>query len=73
MLKYKMAFWSITAPAMIPFAMLVILAIVNPFWFRNDFINWTEKFARRVAEWRDGIGYVKYYYDKAHLFDTLKA
>jgi hypothetical protein len=71
--QYKLAFWSITGPALIPFIALVLLAIINPFWFRADMINWTEKAARKLAEWRDGTKFVKYYHDKAHLFDTLKA
>lgn len=72
-IQYKLAFWSVTAPALIPFLVLVLLAIMNPLWFRSDFINWTERFSRKVAEWRDEKTYVKYFYDKAHLFDKLKA
>ena len=71
--QYKIAFWSITGPALIPFIVLVILAVINPLWFRADLINWVERFARRVAEWRDETKLVKHYYDKAHLFDKLKA
>jgi len=70
--QYKLAFWSFTAPALIPFLILVLLAIINPLWFRSDMINWTERLARKVAEWRDEKTYVKYYYNKAHLFDKLK-
>lgn len=72
-MEYRIVFWSITGLALVPFIMLVIIAIINPFWFRNSFINWTEKFAKRFAEWRDGTKLVKYCYDKAHLFETLKA
>jgi hypothetical protein len=73
MFKYKMAFWSLTAPMMIPMVIIVLLAILNPFWFRNNMLSWTEQFARKLAIWRDETKYVKYYHDKAHLFDTLKA
>ena len=72
-LQYKLAFWSITGPALIPFLVLVIIAILNPLWFRADLINWVERFARKVAEWRDDKTYVKYYYNKFTLFDKLKA
>lgn len=71
--QYKLAFWSITGIALIPFLFLVVVAILNPLWFRTDLINWTERLSRKVAEWRDEKTYVKYYYDKAHLFETLKA
>ena len=72
-LQYKLAFWSITGPFLVPFIALVLLAIINPLWFRADMINWTERLSRKVAEWRDDKTYVKYYYDKFTLFDKLKA
>ena len=71
--QYTLAFWSITGPIMIPVLVIVILAVVNPFWFRNDFINWIERLTRKIAEWRDEKTFVKRFYDKAHLFDMLKA
>lgn len=71
--QLKIAFWSITAPLLVPVAVLVILAIINPFWFRISMINWVENVARKMGEWRDNKTYVKYYYDKANLFNTLKA
>jgi hypothetical protein len=71
-LQYKLAFWSITGPALVPFLALVIIAILNPLWFRADLINWVERFARKVAEWRDEKTYVKHHYDKFTLFDKLK-
>ena len=72
-LQYKLAFWSITGPALIPFLVLVLIAILNPLWFRTDLINYTERLSRKVAEWRDEKTYVKYYHDKFTLFDKLKA
>jgi len=73
MMQYKTVFWAITGPLLFPMVVFVILAVINPFWFRTDFINWTEKFARRMAEWRDDTKLVKHYYNKAHLFEKLKA
>jgi hypothetical protein len=72
-LQYKLAFWSITGPMLVPFLVLVIIAILNPLWFRADLINYVERLSRKVAEWRDETKFVKYFYDKAHLFDKLKA
>lgn len=72
-IQYKLAFWSVTGPALFPFMVLVLLAVINPLWFRTDMINWVERFSRKIAEWRDEKTYVKYFYDKAHLFDKLKA
>ena len=72
-LQYKLAFWSITGPTLVPFLVLVLVAILNPLWFRADLINYVERLSRKVAEWRDEKTYVKYYYDKFTLFDKLKA
>ena len=72
-LQYNLAFWSITGPLLVPFLVLVIVAILNPLWFRADLIGYTEKLSRKVAEWRDEKTFVKYYYDKFTLFDKLKA
>lgn len=72
MMQYKIAFWSITGPLFPFFLIIVLLGILNPFWFRDDMLSWVERLARKTAEWRDDIKYVKYFHDKAHLFDTLK-
>ena len=71
-IQYKLAFWSITGPVLVPLLGLVLIAAFNPLWFRSEMINWVERFARTLGEWRDEKTYVKYYYNKAHLFDILK-
>lgn len=72
MATYKLAFYSITIPLLVPMSIVVILAILNPFWFRDSMLRWVENLARVWGEWRDGIPFIKNAYDKAHLFDTLK-
>ena len=52
-LKYTLAFWSITGPVLVPFLGLVLIAVVNPLWFRSEMLNWVERFARTLGEWRD--------------------
>jgi hypothetical protein len=73
MTQYKLAFWSITGPLLVPMFFIVLFAIVNPFWFRGDMLRWTESYARKLSIWRDERTFVKHFYDKAHLFDKLKA
>jgi hypothetical protein len=73
MMQYRIAFWSVTGLLFPFFFVIVLLGIINPFWFRNDMLSWIERLARKTAEWRDGLVYVKYYHDKAFLFDKLKA
>lgn len=72
-MQWKIAFWSITAPLFIPLAIVAILAVMNPFWFRDSLLLWVERFTRKLTIWRDDKTYVKYFYDKAHLFEKLKA
>jgi hypothetical protein len=72
MLQYRLAFWSITGPLLIPMAVVLILAIFNPFWFRDDMLRWCERLAGKWGKWRDDVSYVKNSYDKAHLFETIK-
>lgn len=52
--------WGIVAFIMPAFLVLIILALVNPFWFRTDFLNWVERSAARSARWRDRIKYRVY-------------
>lgn len=53
-----MAFhWAVVAVAILPIAVLLIVGIINPFWFRNSMFNGIERLVRRITLWRD---YVKY-------------
>jgi hypothetical protein len=72
MRKYKIVFYFMTFWCALPLLVTLLLAIVNPFWFRDDFLRWNERFAARLAKWRDQIPLVKYLDDKAHLFDKLR-
>lgn len=72
MAKYKIVFYFVTFWLGIPLVFTLILAIFNPFWFRDDFLRWNERFAARLARFRDTLPIVKYYDDKAHLFDIIK-
>ena len=72
MAKYKIVFYIVTFFCAIPLVITLLLAIVNPFWFRDDFLRWNERFAAKLAKFRDNISFVKYLDDKAHLFDMLK-
>ena len=49
--------WCFVAVAFVPVVFLLIIAILNPFWFRDDFFSWAEGFIGRVSRWRN---YQKY-------------
>ena len=72
MAKYKIVFYFVTFWFSIPLLITLILAIINPFWFRDNFLRWNERFAAKLAKVRDNIPFVKYFDDKAHLFDLIK-
>ena len=72
MAKYKIVFYFVTFWLALPLLVTLFLAIVNPFWFRDDFLRWNERFAAKLAKFRDQIPFVKYLDDKAHLFDMIK-
>ena len=52
--------WTIVTLVVVPFVVLIILALVNPFWFRNGFFSWVERKANQVAAWRDRTKYRVY-------------
>ena len=72
MTKYKIVFYFVTFFLSWPLIFTLFLAVINPFWFRDDFLRWNERFAAKLSKFRDNIPFVKYYDDKAHLFDMLK-
>jgi len=68
--QFNLAFWTITLPV-VPFAvLLVIMVMINPFWFREDFAGWAETTVNRFSEWRFKILKPLYYRD--NFFDILK-
>lgn len=72
MAKYKTVFYIVTFFCALPLLVTLLLAVVNPFWFRDDFLRWNERFAAKLAKWRDQIKFVKYLDDKANLFNMIK-
>lgn len=53
-----MAFhWLIVAMAILPALVMITVAVLNPFWFRNSFFEWIERIINRFSLWRN---YQKY-------------
>lgn len=72
MAKYKAVFYFATFWLALPLFVTLLLAIFNPFWFRDEFLRWNERFAAKLAKFRDEIPIIKYLDDKAHLFDIIR-
>lgn len=57
----------------LPFAGLAVLvAILNPFWFRESFFRWIETRINRIARWRDRIKYRLYLGCDPEMWHALK-
>lgn len=55
-----------------PVLVLLLLAIVNPFWFRDQFFNWVERTVNRISIWRNRMAYRIYLGTDPELWHALK-
>jgi len=57
----------------VPFVVtLIILAILNPLWFRDSFFRWVENTVNRFAKWRNYRQYALYLGCDPEYWHTLK-
>lgn len=54
---YRAMLWhyTITYSFLALFIVVIIFAVLNPFWFRDQFMGKCEQWARRFSRWRDRI------------------
>ena len=57
---------------LLPVLTLLMLAVVNPFWFRDRFFNWVERTVNRVTVWRNRLAYRIYLGTDPELWHTLR-
>ena len=56
-----------------PFVIIAtIVAVINPFWFRNGMFNTVEQSIYKIARWRDRIKYRIYLGTDPELWHALK-
>jgi hypothetical protein len=55
-----------------PVLVLTVLAIFNPFWFRDEFFNWVERTVNRITVWRNRITYRIYLGTDPEIWHALK-
>jgi hypothetical protein len=73
--KYYRAvvFWyTITAIAMPIVAVALVIAILNPFWFRDGFFRWVESSVNKLAKWRNYRQYALYLGCDPEYWHTLR-
>ena len=67
------AFWYSVTLVFIPIvAVLLVVAILNPLWFRDDFFRWTENTVNKMAKWRNYRQYALYLGCDPEYWHTLK-
>jgi hypothetical protein len=64
--------WAFVSVVIIPFGILVLLALINPFWFRHSFFNLMERWANQMARYRDRIKYKLYLGTDPAVWHALK-
>ena len=70
---WAMAFhWLVVIVAIVPVLIVLILAIINPFWFRDSLFSWVERGVNRLSRWRNYKKYHIYLGTDPKLWHTLK-
>jgi hypothetical protein len=68
-----MAFhWVTVAMVILPLALIMIVAIVNPLWFRDSMFNWVERQVNQFTRWRNNVKYRIYLNCDPVVWHTLK-
>lgn len=57
---------------LVPVLIMVLLAVLNPFWFRSDMFDWVEKTVNRFSRWRNYTKYRIYLGTDPALWHTLR-
>lgn len=55
-----------------PVLVALLLAIFNPFWFRDEFFNWVERTVNRITVWRNRLTYRIYLGTDPEIWHALK-
>lgn len=68
-----MAFhWLIVAILIVPVFVVLLIAVINPFWFRNSMFDLVERGVNRLSRWRNYKKYHIYLGTDPKLWHTLK-
>jgi len=68
-----MSFHCITVGLALPgLAVVMLLAVINPFWFRESMFNWIEHRVTQFSRWRNNVKYRIYLGCDPVVWHTLK-
>lgn len=64
--------WIVVAVLIVPVFTALLIAIINPFWFRDDMFRWVESAVNKLSRWRNYQKYHIYLGTDPKLWHTLK-
>ena len=64
--------WVIVALLIVPVILVLLVAIVNPFWFRNAMFEWVERRVNQLSRWRNYQKYRIYLGCDPRMWHTLR-
>ena len=61
-----------TYTIILPVLAVIVVAVANPFWFRDSMFRWVENTVNRIARWRNYQQYRLYLGTDPEMWHTLK-
>lgn len=64
--------WLVVAVLIVPVFVALLIAIVNPFWFRSSMFEYVERTVNRLSRWRNYKKYHIYLGTDPRMWHTLR-
>ena len=64
--------YALTYPALPLVLLALVVAVINPLWFRDDFFRYIERKINQFAQWRNYKQYAIYLGTDPKIWHTLK-
>ncbi len=64
--------WVIVALLIVPVIAVLLVAVINPFWFRNAMFEWVERRVNQLSRWRNYQKYRIYLGCDPRMWHTLR-
>ena len=64
--------YAVTYAILLPVLAVILVALINPFWFRDSMFRWVETKVNQIARWRNYQQYRLYLGTDPEMWHTLK-
>lgn len=64
--------WAIVGLLIVPVITVLLVAVINPFWFRNAMFEWVERRVNQLSRWRNYQKYRIYLGCDPRMWHTLR-